>query len=198
MEKSSTIQKLTFNRAITDTEFAKEVFRKLPFDSFDTETEKTLAKEINRYYLTNDKTMTENTLKLYIEGRMDKGLDQEMAQSVIELIEEVYEVTSELKEQAAVEELDKHVRRSLTLKTLKEFIAQDKLDDEGALESLGKDITEIALIDTINSGDENFLDLFNDTERKIELYKNLRTKTHPTGFSNIDNMLDGVDWVEER
>lgn len=191
MAESTTIQKLTFNRAITDSEFAKEIFRKLPMDSFDTDTERTLAKEINRYYLTNDKTMTEGTLKLYIEGRMNKGLGQDEAQKVIELIEGVYEVTGELKEDAAVQELDKHIRRSLTLKTLKEFISQDRLEDEGALEELGQSITEIALIDTLNSGDENFLDLFNDTEKKIELYKRLRTKTHPTGFRNIDDMLDG-------
>lgn len=185
------LQKLTFNKAITDTEFAKEVFRKLPLDSFDNETEKILAKEINRYYLTNDKTMTENTLKMYIEGRLDDGLDQDKAADVIQLVEDTYAVTTELDEGAAIKQLDKHVRRSLTLKTLKEFIAKDKLDDESALEGLGKEITGIALLDTTNSGDENFLDLFNDTDRKIELYKHLRTKTHPTGFLNIDNMLDG-------
>lgn len=185
------VQKLTFNKAITDTEFAKEVFRKLPFDSFDTETEKILAKEINRYYLTNDKTMTEKTLKMYMEGRLDDGLEQDKASSVMEFVEEIYAAPADLDEEIAIEKLDKHIRRSLTLKTLKEFIAKDALEDEEALEALGKEITGISLLDVTNSGDENFLDLFNDTDRKIELYKNLRTKTHPTGYSNIDAMLDG-------
>lgn len=185
------VQKITLNRALTDTQFAKEVFRKLPPDSFDTEAEKVLSKEINRYYLTNDKTMTETTLKTYIEGRMDSGLAQDKAEDVMELIEDVYSVTTELDEEVAITELDKHVRRALTLKTLKEFISQDELDDGESLENLGKEITNIALLDTSNSGDENFLDLLNDTDRKIELYKNLRTKAHPTGFDNIDAMLDG-------
>lgn len=184
-------QKIIMNKALTDPVFATEVFSKLPLDAFEDDTQKQLAQEIKRYYITTNKPVNEETFLARIGTRLEEGMGQEEAQKVVGLVREVYDVTANVDVDVATETAEKHIRKALTVDTLKNFISEDKLDEGEAIENLSKDLIEIALLDIDNSGEDNFIDVLGDTDKKIQLYKTLKRETYPTGFSNIDGMLEG-------
>lgn len=187
------IHKIILNKTLTDPEFAKEVASKLPPSSFDNDVHKQLFSIIKRHYITNNQPLDESSLVTLVEDNMYKrNKSEEEVNKHIEEATSLYEIPEPDNGEVIEDQIKRFVRRTLTIKTLKETIGGNKsLEDEEVLTDLAEELKQIAVIDTTGNEDENFLDFFKDTDKKFEMYKNLKKTTKSTGFNTIDGLLDG-------
>lgn len=187
-----TIHKIVLNKAIKDPIFAKEVFSKLPSTSFDGDGSM-LYHIIKQYYQTNSEILDENTFATLVENKyVSRNKTEEEITKALETATNLYNVVEEKdRNKVMSNEIAKFVKRELSLDTLQKALVDGSFEDEDKLDKLSRDLKEISILDVTGESDSTFLDFFNDTERKKELYKNMRRNAYPTGLKALDDILDG-------
>lgn len=187
----SIIQKNVIYKALSDPKFGKDIFTQLPLSDFEGGVTRELVQIIKRYYVSHTRSLDQETLLTLAEKHIEKRkLKDEESDELFSKVDQAYEVSEEANEAVREETIQRFVRKSLSIKALQETMNTQDLEDDGVVEELSDKLREIAVIDaTGNDGGD--IDFFEEFDKRVDLYEKQNTNTVPTGFDNLDVLLEG-------
>ena len=189
---SKKIKELILHKSMKDIHFAREVLDNLPKNLFSAESEDMgyLFTAIKRTAHISDK-MSNEALAIKIEQLMGNNKeDEEKVTKTLTYLEDLYKVDVNDKDESVNYEIDKYIKTEMSKEVLVKFIAENKQEDSDNLHELVDKLKQIEVSD-ISGGNGEFIDFFEDTEKKQELLSNLATNKFSTGFTSIDNHIEG-------
>src|SRR5699024_11123179 len=116
--------------------------------------------------------------------------DEERVTKTLTYLEDLYKVDVNEKAESVNYEIEKYIKTEMSKEVLVKFIAENKQEDSDNLHELVDKLKQIEVSD-ISGGNGEFIDFFEDTEKKQELLSNLATNKFSTGFNFIDNHIEG-------
>lgn len=188
----SVIEKEVILKAVANPIFGKEVFSKLPGSTFNgKDSYKDFYMIIKNHYRTNSTPLGERTFLSLVEEKLDKQrATAEKMDSYMDDVHKLYEVSVEEDSGVIDTQIAKFVKKTLSANLLRETISNSNLDDEGVIEKLSEELTQIAVLSGTSSGDD-IIDFFEDIELKRDLYKNMKENRFATGFQTLDDISGG-------
>lgn len=188
----SVIEKEVILKALANPVFGREVFSKLPGSAFNgDETYKEFYMIIKNHYRTNTTPLGERTFLSLVEEKLTKQrATSEKMDGFFDSVHTLYDITREEGVEVIDEQINKFVKKTLSANLLRDTITQKNLDDEGVLEGLVEQLTQIAVLSGTGKG-EDIIDFFEDIEAKREMYKNMRENRFSTGFDTLDKISGG-------
>ena len=194
MEDTLITHKYIFSKALVDVKFAKNVFSKIPVNTFgETEQNKELAKIINRYYITNSKPLDLATFAALIENKAQRDkIPYDESKELLERANNLYNIEDFSEKEVLRANVEEYIRKTLAVETLSQTLLNKDLGEDGVLEDLAEELFTISAFDTKGAGDGLSFDFFTEIkEKRIDLYDNMIKDTLPTGLANVDAILSG-------
>ncbi|AFO70698.1 hypothetical protein F422_gp111 [Staphylococcus phage SA11] len=189
---SKRIKEIILHKSMKDIHFAREVLDKLPKSLFATESENMgyLFTAIKRTAHIADK-MSNESLAIKVEQLMgsDKQDDEKVTQT-LKYLDSLYTVDMNNKDDSVNYEVEKYIKTEMSKEVLVKFIAENKQEDSDNLPELVEKLKQIEVSD-INGTDGEFIDFFEDVDKKRELLSNLSINKYSTGFHSIDQQIEG-------
>ncbi|WRW34610.1 DnaB-like helicase [Staphylococcus phage CF5] len=189
---SKKIKELILHKSMKDIHFAREVLDNLPKSLFATESEDMgyLFTAIKRTAHMSDK-MSNEALAIKVEQLMANNKeDEEKVTQTLTYLEDLYQVDVNEKDESVNYEIEKYVKTEMSKEVLVKFIAENKQEDSDNLHELVDKLKQIEVSD-ISGGTGEFIDFFEDKDKKKELLSNLAKNKFSTGFHSIDSHIEG-------
>ena len=186
----SPIQKQILRKSIESPIFSKEVLPKAPLSIFEgDEIYKDLSNIIKRYYQTNTKKLTEETLLTLTEDKLDRmKKPAEVQQEYFKKIHDLYDIRNSGDDELIDEKIEKYIRKHMWMDLLKK--AAMNLDKEEVMEKVADEWKQIMMLD-ISGKQQEIINVIDDVEYKRRALETLYQNTISTGFREIDRLNGG-------
>lgn len=188
----SVIEKEVILKALANPIFGKEVFGQLPGSAFNgKDSYKEFYMIIKNYYRTKTSPLGERTFLSLVEEKLTRQrATSEKMDAYMDDVHNLYEVTADEDSGVIDDQISKFIKKTLSANLLRETISNSNLDDDGVIEKLSEELTQIAVLSGTAEGD-GIIDFFEDIELKRNLYKNMKENRFATGFQTLDDISGG-------
>lgn len=191
---SKKMKELVITRSLKDLEFARGALLKLPATVFeDDKSLQTIYTVLKRQLMSSQNRPSQEVMTLKIEDLLTKqGKDDEVIDTAITTLNSLYEVEKDkkLEDESINTEVDNYVKAEMTKDAIIKAVRKNELEDVDKIGKLGEEITKIA-VQNLSGGSGDFLDFFNDIDKKKELLSNIYSHKYPTGFKTLDGIIEG-------
>lgn len=188
------MKELVITRSLKDLEFARGALLQLPTSVFDDDKSlQTIYTVLKRQLLGSQQKPNQEMLTLKIEDLLTKqGKDAEEIDNTIATLNNLYKVGGDKKveDESVNTEVDNYVKAEMTKNAIIEAVSRNDLEDVDKIGLLGQKITKIA-VQNLSGTSGDFLNFFEDIEKKKELLANIYSHKYPTGFRTLDNIIEG-------
>lgn len=189
---SKKIKEIILHNSLKDVNFAREILTQLPKHLFSSESEKMgyIYTTLKRLTYTVD-NYSSDTVAIKLEGLMNTNQEsEESVTNALKYLDELYTVKVDNKDESLKTEINKYIKKELSKATLVEFISENKQEDSDNFTELIDKLKQIE-VNNLGDGDGEFLDFFNDVEKKKELLSHLATNKYSTGYTSLDKQIEG-------
>lgn len=189
---SRRIKELILHKSMKDINFAREVLDNLPRKLFSEETEDMgyVFTAIKRTAHMSDK-MSNEALAIKVEQLMSNNkAEEDTITGTLKYLEELYSVEINEKDESVNYEIDKYIKTEMSKEVLIKFIGEQKQEDSDNLSELVDKLKQIEVSD-ISGGSGEFIDFFEDIEKKKEYLSNIYSNKFSTGYKSIDSNIEG-------
>lgn len=188
---SKKIKEIILHKSMKDSNFAKEILTQLPSKLFEESPEmKSVYTVLKRASHTSTKLSSE-ALAVKLEDFMikDKKSSDEVT-NAISYLDSLYAVPVDQADESLNTEVGRYIKTELSKDVLSKFIAEDKINNSDNLTELVTKLKQIEISD-ISGTDGEFIDFFNDTDKKKEYLSTISSNKFPTGFKSLDKHIEG-------
>nr|DAN11128.1 MAG TPA: DnaB-like replicative helicase [Herelleviridae sp.] len=189
---SKKIKEVILHKSMQDINFAKEVLTGLPGKLFSSESDEMhyIYTAIKRMVSTAS-NISNDSLVVKIENIMSRNKeDDEKVTDTLDYLNDLYTVKVDDSDESLNNEMEKYIKTEMSKDVLTKFIIENKQEDSDNLTELVQKLKEIEVQDIAGNGGE-FLDFFEDRDKKEELLSHIATSKYSTGYSSIDEQIEG-------
>lgn len=192
MRMSKKIKEIILHNSLKDPNFARDILTQLPKHLFSSESEKMgyIYTAIKRLTYTVDNYSTD-TVAIKVEGLMNTNQEsEEDVTNALKYLDDLYTVKVDNKDESLKTEINKYIKKELSKEALVKFISENKQEDSDNFTELIEQLKQIE-VNNLGEGDGEFLDFFNDVEKKKELLSKLSVNKYSTGYTSLDAQIEG-------
>lgn len=193
--ENDVVQKQLLARAFSTSYIATEVLPKGISELFpDSEMYRTFAIIFNRYYQSNDETMTLETLKMKVADKVDilvkaRKINDTEEINYFNFIDTLNKTEIDNTKEMSLA-LNKYVRNALVSQAIIQSASSLSGDSNSdVLKDLQDELDDINSLDITGTGSK-VLSVYDDTEEKVDIYQELGKAKLPTGITEIDKATD--------
>ncbi|WNM50878.1 DnaB-like replicative helicase [Staphylococcus phage Alsa_3] len=188
------IKELILKKSLTDLDFGRDVLAKLPSSIFDESVElQSVYTVLKRQLISSSTPPTQESLAIKVEKLLSrqKSSEQDITDSIY-FLDSLYNVESDksLSDESVSTEMENYIKAELTKDAIMQSVRNNELEDVEKIGELGEKITKIA-VQNLNGQSGTFIDFFKDIEKKKELLENINKYKFPTGYTRLDNAIEG-------